>query len=283
MSPKTTSMVCALLAAVCFALLDAVTKELTQHISVLQTVWARFTGQAVLVCLLVLPRLRRTLRTNFPEIHLARSIFLLVATGSYYVSLSKIGLFQATALINIYPLVLPLAALVFLGGSLGAKSWLAIFVACAAAGVMIGQGPDGFVLYAILPLIAAVCHTGYSLLTKMIASREDPWTSLMYSMILGAVILSAIMPIHWEPIDGKIALMMGAMAVLGTSAQMLIIQIWTLGQSDEMPPTAFLGTALAFIIGYQFFGEMPDLITIASTVVIVVAGIYVWRESIKRS
>ncbi len=66
-----------------FTAMDAVVKLLVGGYPAIQVVWARFTGQFVLVALLLAarPDLRGALRTRFPGLHVARSVFQFGTAG----------------------------------------------------------------------------------------------------------------------------------------------------------------------------------------------------------
>ena len=81
----------------CFASMDAVAKYLMQEIGAAQTIWARYTVQAVLVTILIFPRINVYARTTYPKLQLSRSIALMMATTLFFFAISKLGLAEATA------------------------------------------------------------------------------------------------------------------------------------------------------------------------------------------
>ena len=59
-------------AIVLFTAMDAVAKGLLDRYPTPQVIWARFTGQLVLVLLILRSRIGPSLRTQYPRLHLAR-------------------------------------------------------------------------------------------------------------------------------------------------------------------------------------------------------------------
>ena len=94
--------------------MDAVAKYLMQEIGPVQTIWARYTVQAVLVTLLILPRINIYGKTRYPKLQFFRSVALMLATTLFFFAFSRLGLAEATALFNISPVLITLGAFLFL-------------------------------------------------------------------------------------------------------------------------------------------------------------------------
>lgn len=104
-----------------FTTMDALAKTLVAIYPTLQVVWARYTGQSVIVALVFLPRLGSLLRTRYPALQTLRSLFQFGATAFFFFSLGHIGLAEATAITDINPVLITLGAAVFLGEKLGPR------------------------------------------------------------------------------------------------------------------------------------------------------------------
>ena len=82
MSTNAKSIMFMLSAVFCFTVMDALAKKLTLEIGLIPTIWARYAGQAVIVFVIVFPRISSVAKTNYPRLQIARSIFLMTATLS---------------------------------------------------------------------------------------------------------------------------------------------------------------------------------------------------------
>ena len=184
-----------------FTVMDAIAKQLTKEVGLIQTIWVRYTGQALLVFLIVLPRLREVAKSQYPKLQLLRSVVLMAATRLFFLSISKIGLAEATAIMDINPVLITLGAFLFLGEKIGPRRILGIIASMIGALIIIRPGTDVFTIYAVLPLVAAVCYTTYNLTTRFVGNRESPWTSLLYSALFGAVVFSCMVPFFWQPVS----------------------------------------------------------------------------------
>ena len=259
-----------------FTVMDAIAKQLTKEVGLIQTIWVRYTGQALLVFLIVLPRLREVAKSQYPKLQLLRSVVLMAATCLFFLSISKIGLAEATAIMDINPVLITLGAFLFLGEKIGPRRILGIIASMIGALIIIRPGTDVFTVYAVLPLVAAVCYTTYNLTTRFVGNRESPWTSLLYSALFGAVVFSCMVPFFWQPVSLFAAGLMVLLSLCGTFSQLFLIRALAIGEASLLAPFAYVGLIYATIWGLVFFGEFPDEWSIIGAIIIAISGFYVW-------
>jgi len=259
-----------------FTVMDAIAKQLTREVGLIQTIWVRYTGQALLVFLIVLPRLREVAKSQYPKLQLLRSVVLMAATCLFFLSISKIGLAEATAIMDINPVLITLGAFLFLGEKIGPRRILGIIASMIGALIIIRPGTDVFTVYAVLPLVAAVCYTTYNLTTRFVGNRESPWTSLLYSALFGAVVFSCMVPFFWQPVSLFAAGLMVLLSLCGTFSQLFLIRALAIGEASLLAPFAYVGLIYATIWGLVFFGEFPDEWSIIGAIIIAISGFYVW-------
>jgi drug/metabolite transporter (DMT)-like permease len=280
LSPTATAILLMIGAIFCFSVMDATAKALAPRIGTIPAVWARYAGQALVVLILVAPRLRSVARTNYPWLQLARSVFLMFGTVFFFFSVANIGLTEATAIMNINPVIITLGAALFLGEKIGLRRVMGIGAAMIGALIVIRPGSEVFSPYAILPLIAAVSYSAYNITTRFVGRNEDPWTSLLYTALFGAVIMSIAVPFYWQPLDMTSALLMLVIAGFGTLSQLLLIRALSIGEAGMLAPFAYTGLIFATFWGVVVFDEYPDGWTMVGAGIIVAAGVYVWyRET----
>ena len=277
-SPTSKGILLMLAAIALFTGMDAIAKGLVAEYPTLQVVWARYTGQTVLVALWLAPRLRQLLRTRYPKMQALRSAFQFGATAFFFFSIGWIGLAEATAITDINPVLITLGAAVFLGEKLGPRRIIGVLVALCGAMIIIRPGSAVFSLTALLPLGCAICYAGYAIATRWVGRNEDAWTSLIYAALLGTLLTSAIMPFVWQPIAAGDVLRFLALGFLGAGAQFLLIRAFTTAEVSAIAPFGYMGIVFATFWGALLYDEFPDRWTIIGALVIVGAGLYVWHR-----
>lgn len=276
--PPTRAIALTLAAIFCFGIMDVSVKAVSPMTGTLPALWARYAGQMLIVILLVAPRLRQVARSTYPKLQITRSILLMLATFFFFTALGQIGLAEATAVMAMNPLLITLGAALFLGEALGPRRIAAIAVALVGALIVIRPGTDVFQPAAMLPLLAAFCFASYTLITRRLGPDEDVWTSLFYTGLVGAVLLTAILPFHLPSLDLTSIALLCLVGAAGTAGQLMLIRALSLAEAGLLAPFNYTGLIFAVFWGLVLFGEVPDALTLLGALVIAGAGIYVWHR-----
>ena len=264
----------------CFALMDAGAKFLTGSIGLLMALWARYAGQSVIVLMLVARR-KNVWKARHPYLQVARSVLLLSATGFFFSSIHALGIPMATALMELNPVLITLGGAFFLRELLGPQRIIGIAVSLVGALIIIRPGFQTFQIEMLYPLIAATCYAAYSLATRFVGKNEDVWTSLLYTGMVGGILTTLALPFFWvTPSVDAIAVMIG-IACVGTTGQLFIIRSFSKAEAGAVAPFAYAGLVYAAVLSILFYGEYPDEWTILGSLVIALAGIYVWHRENK--
>lgn len=278
MTAKTLPILLMIGAIFCFASMDATAKYLMKEIGPAQTIWARYTVQAILVTVLILPKINIYGKTKYPKLQFLRSVALMMATTLFFFAFSKLGLAEASAIFNISPVLITLGAFLFLREQIGPRRVIGILVSLLGALIIIRPGSGVFTVYALLPLGAAIFYSTYSLATRFVGTDESPWTSLFYSAIFGAICYSIYIVFHWSPMSSNALLLTIIIGLFGTAGHMCLIRALTLGEASLVAPFIYTNLLFTTIWGLVLFGNFPDFWTIAGALIIVAAGVYVWAR-----
>ncbi|KKL76212.1 hypothetical protein LCGC14_2047150 [marine sediment metagenome] len=263
-----------------FTVMDALAKGIGQRTDTVMALWSRYAGQTLVVLAMVAPRLKSVLRTRYPKLQFLRSIFLLCATTCFFFGLSMIGLAEATAIMDLNPVFITLGAALILGERFGARRAVGVGLSLIGALIIIRPGSDLFSYAALLPLAAAFFYSAYALTTRFVGRDEDAWTSLLYTALMGAVLLSLLVPFFWVRPDPTALLMMSLIGFCGAFSQLLLIRALMIAEASLIAPFAYAGLIFATLWGYLFFNEIPDLPTVIGMLIIAGSGVYVWyRET----
>ena len=277
---KATSLpILLMIAAVfCFASMDATAKYLMKEIGPAQTIWARYTVQAVIVTVLILPKINVYGRTNYPKLQFLRSVALMMATTLFFFAFSRLGLAEASAIFNISPVLITLGAFLFLREQIGPRRLIGIIVSLLGALIIIRPGTGVFSIYALLPLGAAIFYSTYSLATRFVGTDESPWTSLFYSAIFGAICYSIYIAFYWNPMSSNAILLTIIIGLFGTAGHICLIRALSIGEASLVAPFIYTNLLFTTTWGFVLFGNLPDFWTIVGALIIVAAGIYVWAR-----
>lgn len=267
-----------LLAAILgFTLMDATAKHLTQTYPPAQVIWARFIGNILIFALIFRTRMFLLMRTRQPGMQFARALMQLGSVTLFFTSLQFIGLAEATAIMDLNPVLITLGAALFLGERIGPRRAVGIAVAMVGAMVIIRPGLGVFQPAALLPLAGAFTYAAGALLTRLVRT-DSVATSVMWSAVVGAAISSAVVPFFWHHVALGDLWAFGLLGIFGTVSQYLLVRAFSVAEAGALAPFGYTGLIWAGLWGWLFFGQLPDLWTILGAAIIVVAGLYVWSR-----
>lgn len=276
-SAQTTGIGLLLAAILGFTMMDATAKYLTQTYHPAQVVWARFIGNLLIFAVLFRAATVPLLRTRRPGLQFARALMQLGSVGLFFTSLQHIGLAEATAIMDLNPVLITLGAALFLGEKIGPRRLAGIGAALAGALIIIRPGLGVFQPAALLPLAGAFTYAAGALLTRM-ARTDSVATSVMWSAVVGSALTSLAVPFVWQPIRLSDLWAFALLGVFGTLSQYLLVRAFAVAEAGVLAPFGYTGLVWAGLWGWLLFGQLPDGWTVAGAALIVAAGLYVWSR-----
>jgi drug/metabolite transporter (DMT)-like permease len=265
-----------LTAVIFFSLADFLAKFLTQFYPVTLIVWARFAIHMALILLVLGPRLRMSLvKTKHPAEQILRGLLQMLSTLVFIGALKFLPLAEATSIAYLSPLFVTLLSVVFLKETVEPARWIAIL--CSFGGVLIIIRPGGqlFSWAALLPVANALAFAVYQIITRRLAGQESPYTSIFYAGVVGAVVLSAIVPDVWTlPQTPWHAAAFVFLGVFGTTGHLILIKAYDHAPASRVAPFSYSQLVWVAIIGYFAFGNFPDAWSLFGMAVIIAAGVF---------
>ncbi|MEM9099304.1 MAG: DMT family transporter [Pseudomonadota bacterium] len=273
----------AVLAMVCFAAQDAVSKHLAESYPVPFFVMLRYWAFAAFVILLAARQpggIRSAVRTKRPVLQIIRGVLLVVQILVFVAALDLLGLAPMMALFALYPLLITLLAVPILGERVGWRRLVA--VGFGFLGVLVILRPGWQVLdpTALVALLAALGIAIYSLLTR-IATQADGRSgpAVFYTGVAGAVAISLVGPFYWTTMAWADWGWMAVLAAAGLTGHSLLIRAYDQTEAVRIQPFAYLQMVFGVVLGWTIFGERLDLATLVGMAMIILAGLYaLWRE-----
>jgi drug/metabolite transporter (DMT)-like permease len=266
----------AILATMSYALVDTLSKYMVRGYPVTMVVWARYAVPCLLLLAVFAPRRGRgLLRTAFPLIQIGRGLLLMAGTLFIVFAVKAMPLAEAQAISFIHPVLLTLMAVLFLGEKVGKLGWVAVFLGFAGVLIIIRPGGGLFTWAALLPLGMAFTYSSYQLLTRRIAGSESAINSLFYVMLVGALVMSAVLPFDWVSPDLTAALLFALIGMIAGIAHFFMIKALEYAPASLLAPFAYVQLLWVTLLGMAVFGDLPDGVTLIGVGVVVAGGLLV--------
>lgn len=204
-----------------------------------------------------------SLRTRQPFLQMCRIGLSALGVVLWYMALSHMQLAQAVALMFLGPLITAVGARLFLKESIGGERGLAIIVGFVGGG-LISQTtfmPGTLSFIALLPVLAATCFSGATLMIRKLAQDDSPQLIVTYLLVFMApmlfipTLLYGAMP---EPWQWPWLLMMGGLAA---GAHLCLGKAYASAEVSYLIPYGFTKWFASALIGLAAFGEIPSFWT----------------------
>ena len=272
-----------LLTVLLFSIMNALAKSFTLTFPIIEIVWGRYASQTIFTIIVFSPNLGKVLATNRLKLHLFRSALLFGATLFMFAGFKYLNLVTTITIFQVGPLIVVIFSVMFLKESVSLKRWMSVFIGFCGALLIIKPGTDMFLMTGILPLLAATCYAGYAVSTRHLGTEEDPRTNFLYTSIVGTIISSALLIPFFKPISLVEASLFCILGLLGGLGHFCFVLALRKSEASLLAPFTYFDLIFASILGIIFFSEYPDIYVFLGAIIIVIAGIYLWRrENIER-
>jgi drug/metabolite transporter (DMT)-like permease len=268
-----------MLAMLCFASMDAISKSLVVDYPVGQLMWVRSGLLCLFAALVAWPRgVVTALKSRRPGLQIFRSLVAVFEGAAFVLAFRYLPLADTHAVAATSPLIVIALGVLFLGERAGAARWLAVGAGFVGVLLIVRPGFRTLDWPLLLPLGGAVLWAGYQLLTRLNARFDAPDTSLLWSAIVGFVATSFVGPVEWVwPTHLAWALMI-AIAFIGAVAHYALIKALDFAEAGSVQPYSYTLLVWAAVMGWLVFGDVPDHWTIIGAVIVVLSGLYTWHH-----
>jgi drug/metabolite transporter (DMT)-like permease len=206
-----------------------------------------------------------------------------VSAALFIMSLPHLPLSDITVFMQFTPLSITLLAALLLREQVGWRRWAAIAVGFIGVLLVAKPGASEFSPYAISAIMVALIISVRDLITRRL-DPAIPTPAITLTTTLAVCLLGfAAAPFEdWVALSWDNAGLLAGSAILVTTANAAIIRAFRGTDVTVVSPFRYFGVLWAVALGFAVWGEIPDLLAICGTVLIVGSGLYTMhRESIR--
>lgn len=263
-----------------FVVMDTVIKLLTALLPVPQIMFGRFLFHLIIVTLAIgLSTGSLPWRSKAPLTQTLRSLCLFGANFLFSSALAHIPLADATAVSFVAPaLTVALAALV-LHEKVGPLRWAG--VALGFVGVLVALRPPFLTGEAaphwatLLPLGSAAIFAAYQILTRRLATVDDPRTTVLHTSFAALCMTSLWQPFVWVATPGWVWGVFLLLGLLGGAGHYLLVLAYMRAPASLLGPLHYTQLVWATVAGALVFADWPDGWTLAGAAIIATGGVLV--------
>lgn len=225
-----------------------------------------------------------------PRLQVARGICLALASVCFFSAIYIMPLAEAMAIGFLAPVLTQIFAGLILGERVRPVVWGASIV--ALAGVVVILRPNLALLgwAAFLPLISACFFALMMVANRASAGQGSALSMQLFIAGISAPILIVIslgiklsgapeLDFGWPSWD--VVARCAIVAVTATTAHWLAYIGTSKAGAAQVAPAIYVQMLVAIIMGWWWFDERPDLLTLAGAALIISAGLFLWRDGLK--
>ncbi len=268
-----------------FAIQDGISRHLSGAYNVYMVVTIRYWFFALFTLTLAARSpggLRAALATQQPLVQTIRALLLVLEIVIVIQAFVHLGLIETHAVFAAYPLLVAALSGPVLGETVGWRRWTAIGIGFAGILIILQPGYGVFRPEAMIPLFGALLFALYSLLTRFAAKKDPASVSFYWTGLVGALVMTPLGLIFWQPMIASDWLWMGALCLTAVTAHFLLIQAYEIAEASAIQPFAYLQLVWVSGIGIWAFGDILRPNVALGAAVVVCAGLFtLWRARAK--
>ena len=248
----------------------------------------------VIVTMIFLKYLRYNIRVipNHPKLTLIRCVLMHFGFFIFFISLEKLSLSTVTALFFAAPFFITILSALVLSERIGLLRFLIIVLGFIGVFLIVKPFKESdFSFYMLAPLFTAFSYAVAMVISKYTKENENAFlqafqqysVSLLLSLITYIIILvfpsEMIDKEEWRFIFGSIKIndyytfiSIAILSIFGTLGMTSLIHAYQVGSPITNGPTEYVLLILAIINGYLFFGNIPDYLSLAGIILIILGG-----------
>jgi len=214
------------------------------------------------------------LRSGSVRVHAVRALLAVAATYLFIRSLADLPLAESTAIIFAAPIFVTALSMPLLRQHVGRRRGFAVATGFAGVLIVLRPGADTLQMASLLALAAAVLNALVMMSARWIDERDGFWTMTFYMTLFSTLACTFTLTAEWPPIARSNVILFLGMAFAGTLGIALMSQSFRMADAAVVAPFDYTALIWATVLGWFFWGAVPEPAVYAGALVIIASGVY---------
>ena len=266
-----------------FSLLDAIQKTAVINHSIFQILLIKYSFVLILSFIESKRKKNPTFyKSNNYKLQIFRSLLSIIESGCFVLAFRYMSLADAHSVGALCPVIVVALSVIILKEKVSTKVWIAIFVGFIGVLIVLRPASTIFDIKSLIPLVGAFFVGLYQVITKKTSEYDSPEVSLFYTSIVGILITSLLAINFWQPTNMSSYLIFLGIGVFFSLGFYFQINALSNARASIIQPFHYTLIFWAIILGYIFYGDIPDIFTIIGAIIITSSGIFVINKSSRK-
>lgn len=192
----------------------------------------------------------------------------------FFMAVRSIPLLDSVLLSNSAPLFIPLVVYIWFHKSVRPVVWVSLFIGLVGIALIIKPGPQMFRNPASLLALGAGVLSAIALVaTNKLTETDPPARILIYNFGISTFLLAPACIWAWKPLTLRQWLLLLGVGFSYAITQYLIILAYRYASAAELSPFNYTVVIFSGLLGWWVFGNVPDAMAVAGTLLICAGGI----------
>lgn len=256
---------------------DACLKAVGETLPIFQSIFLRSILVAIIFSCLFFFTKSYTVKLNLNDFKLLslRAIAEVTSTFFFISALFKMPIANVVSIVQILPLTVSLAAVIFLQERIGWRRILAIFIGFIGVLLIVKPGANDFNYYSTYALLAVIFVTMREIVTRRL-SKEVPSFFVASTTAVTVFIFSGLgsLTVNWVQVSISDCLSLMAASTFLAGGYLFSVLAIRKGELAFVAPFRYTSLLVALLLGFFVFGEWPDKMTFIGATIIFSAGMF---------
>jgi len=225
-----------------------------------------------------------------PWLQAARGFCVATASLCFFSAIYIMPLAEALAIGFLSPILVQIFAGIFLKERVSGRVYAVSLLALAGVAIILRPNLALLGWAALLPLVSAVFFAMLMVLNRVSAGRSSALAAQVFVAAASAPVLifasfaakmSGIPALDFDWPSWDIVARCAVVAVTASTAHWLAYVGTAKAGAARVAPAIYVQMLVAVILGWVFFGDVPDEWTLLGAALIILAGLIVWREGLR--
>ncbi len=234
----------------------------------------------VVVPFLFLKPARPVWRSQNLRGQIIRALSTTISMFFWFYGLSTVPLVEVISLSFTSTIYVTIGAALFLGEKVGPRRWAAVCIGLTGALVILRPGLVPLSLGMLSAMLGSVLWATGLLMTKRLSREDGNLSFVVYAAGCAAIFFAVPTAITWETPGWDLLAVLFGMGIFTAIGHVLMSNALRLADASVAMPIDYTRLVWAAVIGYFFFNEQPELLTLVGAAMIIGASLFIiYRES----
>ena len=267
-----------------FSLMDILVKLTTSSYPVGEVTFFRgFFGLLPIFFLIPKKKVLTFFKTKKTKLHLLRAFAGSFALISTFIAIKYLPLAEVVSISFAAPVFVTIFSILYLKEKVGFKRWFAVISGLIGVLIITKPGTALFNIYSIFPLFYCI---GFSIVTisikKLSKTEPDYLIAFYFTILLILISILFLLFEDWRLPNLKDFIFLSLVGICGSIANLFMTSAYRIAEASLITPLKYLSIISAVVAGYYIFNEIPSVITLLGSMLIVFSSFIIFmREKIK--